>query len=84
MISILHYMYSMLFFMLTNVFVHLTHLKLHQIRSQAYLKIFVWSEHLIKMNLKYYEKHFLGIFKNFTRSGIFHNLSINALSYITH
>ena len=68
--------YSVFFFKLTKVFVHLTNLKLHQI-SQTYLKIFVWSGHLIKIHLEYYEKYFLGIFHNFTRSGIFHNLSIN-------
>ena len=28
----------------------------------------------------YVEKYFLGIFHHFTRSGIYHNLSINALS----
>ena len=54
----------------------LTYLKLPEI-SQTYLKIFICLEHLIKIHLKYYEKYFLGIFNYFTRSGIFHNLSIN-------
>ena len=65
--------------MCTKVFLHLTHLKLPQI-SQTYLKLLVWSGHLIKIHLEYYEIFFLGIFHHFTRSGIFHNLSINALS----
>ena len=69
----------MFFFMCTKVFVHLTHLKLPQI-GQTYLKFIVLSGHLIKIHLEYYEKYFLGIFNHFTRSGIFHNLSIKALS----
>ena len=40
-------LYSVFFFMGTNVFVDLTHLKLPQI-SKTNLKIFVWSGHLIK------------------------------------
>ena len=47
--------------LVSKVFVHLTRLKLSQI-SQTYLKIFVWLEHLIKIHLEYYKKHFLGIF----------------------
>ena len=39
------------FFMGTKVFVNLTHLKLPQI-SKSYLKIFVWSGHLIKIHLE--------------------------------
>ena len=39
------------FFMGTNVFVHLTHLKLPRI-SKTYLKNFVWSGHLIKIHLE--------------------------------
>ena len=66
-------------FILTKVFVDLTHLKLPQI-SQTYLKFIVWLGYLIKIHLEYYEKYFLGIFHHFTRSGIFHNLSTNALS----
>ena len=41
------YNYSVFFFMLTKVFVHLNHLKLPQI-SQPYLKFIVWSGHLKK------------------------------------
>ena len=74
-----HTKYSVFFFMCTKVFVHLTHLKLPQI-SQTYLKFIVWSENFIKIHLECYEKYFLGIFHHFTKSGIFHNLSINVLS----
>ena len=42
------------FFMLTKVFVYLTHLKSPQI-SSAYLKFFVWLQYLIKKHLKYYK-----------------------------
>ena len=42
--------FSVSFLMVTKVFVHLTHLKLLQI-SQTYPKIFVWLEHLIKLNI---------------------------------
>ena len=65
--------------MLKKIFFHLTKLKLPQI-SQTYLKFVVWLEYLIKMHLEYYEKYFLDIFHNLTRSGILHNLSKNALS----
>ena len=65
--------------MVTKVFVYLTLLKLPQI-SQTYLKIFVWLEHLIKIHLEYYKKNFLDIFQNFTKRGIFHILSLIALS----
>ena len=41
----------------TKVFVHLTHLKLPQI-SKTYLKIFVWSGHLIKIHLEQFKTHF--------------------------
>ena len=41
----------------TKVFVHLTHLKLPQI-SQTYLKILVWSEHLMQKHLELFEKQF--------------------------
>ena len=42
---------TVFFFMCTKVFVHLTHLKLPQI-CKKYLKIFVWSGHLIKIHLE--------------------------------
>ena len=71
--------YSVFFFIVTKVFVYLTHLKLPQI-SQIYLKFYLWLEHLIRIHLEHYEKYFLGIFHLFTRSGIFHNWSINAPS----
>ena len=48
------------FFMVTKVFVNLTHLKLPQI-SQSFLKCFVWLEHLIKIQLENYEKYILAI-----------------------
>ena len=35
-----------------------THLELPQIR-QTYFEIFVWLEHLIKLNLEYHEKKFI-------------------------
>ena len=55
------------FFMVSKVFVHLTHLKLPQI-SQTYLKIFVWLEHLMKIHPEYYKDiNFLGIFNYFTK-----------------
>ena len=69
----------MFFFMQTKVFVYLTHLKLSQI-SQTYLKIFIWLEHLKNIYLEYNEKLFLSYFHNFTKKGIFHNLSINVSS----
>jgi len=57
--------------MVSKVFVHLTHLKLPQV-SQTYLKIFVWLEHLMKIQPEYYKDiNFLGIFHYFTKSGIF-------------
>ena len=62
--------------MQTKVFVYLTHLKLSQI-SQAYLKNFIWLEHLKNIYLEYNEKLFLSNFHNFTKIGIFHNLNIN-------
>ena len=52
--------YTVSFFMVKKVFVHLTHLILSQI-SKTYFKIFVLLEHLIKLHLKYYKKYFLGI-----------------------
>ena len=52
--------------------------------SQTYLKSFIWLENLIKIHLEYYEKYFLGFCHHFTRSGIFHNLSINALIKLTY
>ena len=70
---------SVFFFMVTKVFVHLTHLKFPQI-SQTFLKFFVWLEHLIKIQLENYEEYILAIFHHYTRSGKFHNLSINTLS----
>ena len=55
-------------------------LKLLQ-NGQTYLKYFVCLEHLIKIHLKYHKKYFSGLFfYNFTRRGIYHYLSINALS----
>ena len=49
--------HTVFFFMCTKVFIHLTHLKLPQI-SKTYLKIFVWSGHLIKIHLELFEKYF--------------------------
>ena len=43
--------------MVSKVFVNLTNLKLPQL-SQAYLKIFVWLQHLIKIHQEYYENNF--------------------------
>ena len=40
--------------MRSKVFVHLTLLELPQV-IKTFLKIFVWSEHLIKIHLDYYE-----------------------------
>ena len=54
--------YTVCFFMVSKVFVHLTHLKLPQI-SQTYLKIFVWLENLMKIHPEYYkDTHFLCFF----------------------
>ena len=52
--------------MCTKVFVHLTHLKLPQI-SKTYLKIFVWSGHLIKIHLELFENIFEVYFINLPR-----------------
>ena len=79
----IHTLYSVFFFMVSKVFVHLTLLKLPQV-TQTYLKSFIWLENLIKIHLEYYEKYFLGFCHHFTRSGIFHNLSINALIKLTY
>ena len=40
----------------------------------------VWAFYKNTLNFDNYEKYFLGIFHHFTKSGIFHNLSKNALS----
>ena len=70
------------FFMVSKVFVHLTHLKWAKI-SQTYLKLFVWLQNLIKIRLEYYEKQFWVTFYYFIKSGIFHNFSINAQRKLT-
>ena len=48
----------------------------------SYLKIFVWLQHLIKINLEYYENNFELFLDYFTKGGIFQNLS--TMRYVKH